>query len=202
MRMQPLPNAPTRDPARPRQKFYIDRREWVLEALREGKTHREIGSKLRLTVERVRQIAKEALEGYRVEPTRDHSHLQIARLRPALRTAADAVVRGDVKAVYPLVKILEKLDAYQAKVVKLDVPAEDPEARASVKMFNDKIQMIKEHYNRMGLVEQVQTLAQAYALAELEKEHMEAKAKAAEAEAEEQAAEAETSANETETPDA
>ena len=187
--MQPLPNAPTRDPARPRQKFYIDRRHWVLEALREGKTHREIGSKLRLTPERVRQIAKEALEGYRVEPTRDHSHLQIARLRPALRTAADAVVRGDVKAIYALVKILEKLDAYQAKIVEFDVPAEDPEAAAaSVKMFNDKIKMIKEHYNRIGLVEQVQTLAQAYALAELEKEHAEAQAKAEEQAAEAQAA--------------
>lgn len=177
--MQSLSDPPIRDPARPRRRHHINRRDWVLEALRAGKTQAEIATALRITRERVRQIAKEALDGLRVEPLREHNHLQIARLRPALRTAGDAVVLGEVNAIYPLLKILDKLDAYQASSSRFYVPNEDEELSAGVKMFLDKIQMIKEHYNRLGLVEQVQTLAQAYALSELEREQREAQEKAA-----------------------
>jgi hypothetical protein len=193
----PATPTPAPTPARPRRKHPIRRADWVLEALRAGRTHGEIAKTLHVKRDRVRLLAKEALDGHRVEPVREHNHIQIARLRPALQAASDAVACGEVRAIYPLLKVLEKLDTYQERTLKLDVPSEDAETREGIKMFMEKIQMIKDHYHKLGLVEQVQTLAQAYALSEAVQERRQAQAAAAASEADGQEGEEPDSAGAT-----
>jgi hypothetical protein len=42
----------------------------------------------------------------------DHKRMQIARLTPALRLAADGVAQGDAKSISLLLKIIDRLDRY------------------------------------------------------------------------------------------
>ena len=75
-----------------------------------------------LTAERIRQIVREAFEKRLLD-----SPLQLARLQPAMRIAAEAVADGDVTAIAPLMKVLDRLDRYQ-RVAKA-VQVYDDEAR-------------------------------------------------------------------------
>lgn len=157
-----LPDDAT-EPQPKRSFLAASRRAWVIEALKEGQTHPEIAAALGISRERVRQIAKEALAGHSVEPEREHVHVQIARLTPALKTARAAVAEGNVAAITPLLRILDKLDAYQARVMKLDIPALDAEAAATRREFTQKLERIQAEFRAIGLADQVQTLAETYA---------------------------------------
>jgi hypothetical protein len=48
-----------------------------------------------------------------VEDESDHAKLQLARLTQAMQIASMAIADGDVKAIPPLVKVLDRLDRYQ-----------------------------------------------------------------------------------------
>ncbi len=52
-----------------------------------------------------------------IDRGQDHAHLQLERLMPALRLAGESVVRGDLKAIAPLIKVIDRLDKHQATVV-------------------------------------------------------------------------------------
>ena len=86
--------------------------------LREGWAYDEIARAEDLSAERIRQIVSEVLGKRVVDRGEDHAHLQLARLAPALRVAAQAVERGELKAVGPLLKVLDRLDRYQTRVVE------------------------------------------------------------------------------------
>ena len=47
----------------------------------------------------------------------DHAHLQLERLMPALRIVGEAIGRGELKAVAPLIKLIDRLDKHQDTVV-------------------------------------------------------------------------------------
>jgi hypothetical protein len=47
----------------------------------------------------------------------DHAHLQLERLMPALRLVGEAIERGELKAVAPLIKVTDRLDKHQETVV-------------------------------------------------------------------------------------
>jgi len=160
----------------PRSTVASRRRAWVREALTQGRTHPEIAQALGISYERVRQIAKESLAGHSVEPVREHIHVQIARLTPALGIASDAVARGEVSAVPHLIKILDRLDAYQARALTLDIPSEDPERAEAKRKFMANMERIKEDFREMGFAEQVDSLAAAYAATEVLAEHQAEKA--------------------------
>ena len=66
-----------------------------------------------MTAERIRQIVREALEKRLLDEETDHAKLQLARLRPAMRIAGEAVADGHIKAIDPLLKVLDRLDRYQ-----------------------------------------------------------------------------------------
>ena len=89
-----------------------DRR--IVERLREGFGFHEIAREERLSDRRVRQIVKQALEGREALESAIHAHMQIDRLGHAMRVAGDALARGDVRAVAPFIKAVEKLDRYQS----------------------------------------------------------------------------------------
>jgi hypothetical protein len=102
------------------------RRQRIMERLREGRSYEEIAQGEGLSRERVRQIVVEALAQREVEAQRDHAQLQMLRLAPALRLAAKGVAEGDQRAIAELVRVLDRLDKYQATG---GVPAYDEGAR-------------------------------------------------------------------------
>ena len=112
----------------------VMRRGRIFARLREGWAYDEIAREERLTAERVRQIVREALERHPLDEDTDHAKLQLARLQPAMRIAAAAVEEGDVAAIAPLLKVLDRLDRYQRAAKAVQVY--DDEAR---KKLMDKI---------------------------------------------------------------
>jgi hypothetical protein len=91
----------------------ILRRKRIFARLREGWAYDEIAEDEGVTAERIRQIVREALEKRVPDEESDHAKLQLARLRPAMRIAAEAVADGHIKAINPLLKVLDRLDRYQ-----------------------------------------------------------------------------------------
>ena len=89
------------------------RRGRIFARLREGWAYDEIAEDEGVTAERIRQIVREALGKRLLDEETDHAKLQLARLRPAMRIAAEAVADGHIKAINPLLKILDRLDRYQ-----------------------------------------------------------------------------------------
>ena len=89
------------------------RRKRIFARLNEGFAYDEIAREERLTARRVRQIVTEVLDRREVDGDSAHALLQLGRLGPALRAAGEAVAGGDVRAIAPLVKVLDRLDRYQ-----------------------------------------------------------------------------------------
>jgi hypothetical protein len=89
------------------------RRGRVFARLGEGWAYDEIARQEGLTAERVRQIVREVLKKRPVDNGADHALLQMARLAPAIQMAGDAVLKGEVTAIAPLLKVLDRLDRCQ-----------------------------------------------------------------------------------------
>jgi hypothetical protein len=99
----------------------ILRRGRIFARLREGWAYDEIAEDEGVTAERIRQVVREALGKRLLDEETDHVKLQLARLRPAMRIASEAVADGHIKAINPLLKVLDRLDRYQrtAKVTQV-----------------------------------------------------------------------------------
>jgi uncharacterized protein YdbL (DUF1318 family) len=85
----------------------------IFARLNEGWAYDEVARDERLSGRRVRQIVSQVLDRREVDGEGAHAHLQLGRLGPALRVALQAVAEGDVKAIAPLIKVLDRLDRYQ-----------------------------------------------------------------------------------------
>jgi hypothetical protein len=81
--------------------------------LREGWAYDEIAREEGVSPQRVRQIVSKVLDKRVIDRSEDHARLQLARLGPALRVAGDALSTGDLKAITPFLKVLDRLDKYQ-----------------------------------------------------------------------------------------
>jgi hypothetical protein len=75
-----------------------------------------------------------------VDSGTDHAKLQLDRLAPVMQLAAEAVAAGDVTAITPYLKVLDRLDRYQAVAGANQVY--DDEAR---KKLMDKINRAAEN---------------------------------------------------------
>jgi hypothetical protein len=93
------------------------RRKRIFARLREGWAYDEIAGEERVSAERIRQIVSEILEKRVIDRGVDHAHLQLERLMPALRIVGEAIGRGELKAVAPLIKVIDRLDKHQTTVV-------------------------------------------------------------------------------------
>jgi hypothetical protein len=113
------------------------RRARIFARLREGWAYDEVAREEELTPERVREVVREALERRLVDDETDHAKLQLARLAPAMQIAGMAVADGDVKAIPPFLKVLDRLDRYQ-RAAKVNQVYDD-EAR---KRLLDKINRV------------------------------------------------------------
>jgi hypothetical protein len=93
------------------------RRKRIFAKLREGWAYDEIARDERVSPERIRQIVSEVLGKRVIDRGADHAHLQLERLMPALRLVGEAIERGELKAVAPLIKVTDRLDKHQETVV-------------------------------------------------------------------------------------
>ena len=84
----------------------------IFQRLREGWAYDDIAKEEHLSAERIRQIVAQVLEHRVMDTGEDHAHLQLERLRPALRLVGEAVARGDLKAIGPLIKLIDRLDKH------------------------------------------------------------------------------------------
>ena len=94
-----------------------ERRKRIFARLREGWAYDEIAGEERVSPERIRQIVSEVLDKRVIDRGVDHAHLQLERLMPALRIVGEAIGRGELKAVAPLIKVIDRLDKHQVTVV-------------------------------------------------------------------------------------
>lgn len=86
------------------------RRARIFMQLREGRPRTEIAREEGLTDTRIRQIIRETLKKRVVDAPTDDAMLQLMRLEPALRLAAEAVVTGDIKTVRYYLKLFDQLN--------------------------------------------------------------------------------------------
>jgi hypothetical protein len=104
----------------------------MLERLREGWGYRDVARSEGLSDRRVRQIV--AAHVKRCEPVEAETHaaLQIERLSFAVKVAGEALAKGDIRAITPFIKAIDRLDHYQASARKAAPSARSQEADALV----------------------------------------------------------------------
>ena len=117
------------------------RRKRIFARLREGASYEEIGAEESVSRERIRQIVSEVLQKRSVDSGADHAKLQLDRLLPAMQLGAEAIAAGDVSAIAPYLKVIDRLDRYQAVAGAEQVY--DAEAR---KKLMDKINRMAENF--------------------------------------------------------
>ena len=103
--------------------------------------------------ERIRQIVSEVLQKRSVDSGADHAKLQLDRLAPLMQIAAEAVAAGDIRAITPYLKVLDRLDRYQTVASANQVY--DDEAR---KKLMDRINRMAENFG----VDEVMAAARAH----------------------------------------
>jgi uncharacterized protein YerC len=103
-------------PARRRLKALgkMQRRKRIFARLREGASYEEIAGEEGVSRERIRQIVSEVLQKRSVDSGADHAKLQLDRLAPLMQLATEAVAAGDIRAITPYLKVLDRLDRYQS----------------------------------------------------------------------------------------
>jgi predicted transcriptional regulator len=116
------------------------RRRRIFARLREGWTYEEIANGEGVTITRIRQIVSKELEQRAVDSGAEHAKLQLERLVPAIQLAAEAIAAGDVSAITPYLKALDRLDRYQTVASAEQVY--DDEAR---KKLMDRVNSIAEN---------------------------------------------------------
>ena len=93
------------------------RRKRIFARLREGASYEEIAGEEAVSRERIRQIVSEVLQKRSVDSGADHAKLQLDRLTPVMQLAAEAIAAGDVSAITPYLKVLDRLDRYQTVAI-------------------------------------------------------------------------------------
>src|ERR1700678_2612478 len=106
-----------------------------------GLTYDEIAAEEGVSSARVRQIASEELQKRVVDSGAEHAKLQLDRLAPAVQLGAEAIASGEISAITPYLKALDRLDRYQT--VASANQAYDNEAR---KKLMDKINRMAENF--------------------------------------------------------
>src|SRR5277367_4990436 len=130
------------------------RRRRIFASLREGFTYDEIAADEGVSPSRIRQIVSKELEQRAVDSGAEHAKLQLDRLAPAIQLAAQAIAAGDISAITPYLKALDRLDRYQ--VVASANQVYDDEAR---KKLIDKVNRLAEN---LGIDEDFAAAVQAH----------------------------------------
>ena len=89
------------------------RRRRIFALLREGFTYDEIAAEEGVSASRIRQIVSQELQQRGVDSGAEHAKLQLDRLAPAVQLGAQGIASGDLSAISPSLKALDRLDRYQ-----------------------------------------------------------------------------------------
>jgi uncharacterized protein YdbL (DUF1318 family) len=130
------------------------RRRRIFAQLREGFTYDEIAAEEGVSTSRIRQIVSQELQQRAVDSGAEHAKLQLDRIAPAMQLGAEAIASGDVSAIMPYLKALDRLDRYQ--VVANANQVYDDEAR---KKLMDKINRLA---NNLGIDQEFESAVQAH----------------------------------------
>jgi hypothetical protein len=122
--------------------------------MREGFTYDEIAAEEGVSSSRIRQIVSQELQQRGVDSGAEHAKLQLDRLAPAVQLGAQGIASGDLSAISPYPKALDRLDRYQT--VASANQAYDDEAR---KKLLDKINRLAEN---LGINEDFAAAVQAH----------------------------------------
>jgi DNA-binding CsgD family transcriptional regulator len=139
---------------RPNAHGKMQRRKRIFARLREGASYEEIAGEECVSRERIRQIVSEVLKKRAVDSGSEHAKLQLDRLAPAIQLGAEAIAAGDVSAISPYLKALDRLDRYQTVASAEQVY--DDEAR---KKLMDKINRLA---NNLGIDENFAAAVEAH----------------------------------------
>ena len=85
----------------------------ILERVRDGLAYADVAREEKITVRRVQQIVAGEIKRRETDEGATHANLQLDRLGYAMRVACEALAEGDVKAIAPFVKVIDRLDRYQ-----------------------------------------------------------------------------------------
>jgi hypothetical protein len=94
----------------------------IFARLQDGASYADIAAEEGLSRERLRQIVRAATAPGRGWDGPDHKRMQMARLTPALRLAADGVAQGDAKLIPLLLQIIDRLDRYSDPLAHFSSP--------------------------------------------------------------------------------
>src|ERR1700690_1973347 len=130
------------------------RRRRIFASLPEGFTYDEIAADEGVSPSRIRQIVSKELEQRGVERGAEHAKLELDRLAPAIQLAAEAMAAGDISAITPYLKALDRLDRCQTVASANQVYYD--EAR---KKLMDKINRMAENF---GINEAFAAAAEAH----------------------------------------
>ncbi len=117
------------------------RRRRIFAQLREGFTYEEIAAEEGVSASRIRQIVSQELGQRAADSGAEHAKLQLDRLAPAIQLAAESIAGGDISAITPYLKALDRLDRYQTVASANQVY--DDEAR---KKLMEKINRMAENF--------------------------------------------------------
>jgi hypothetical protein len=117
--------------ARPRLNSYTRalRRERIFSHVQLGASSTDIAREEGLSEQRVRKIVADALKRQAVDDPRDYALLQLVRLESAHDLAARTIAAGNLKAIAPYLKVLDRLDRYR-KTTGAAKKVYDDDARA------------------------------------------------------------------------
>ena len=123
------------------------RQERIFARLRQGLSYDDVAREERVTPKRVRQIVAEVLRRREVDDGSAHARLQLARLEPLLKVAAQAAGDGDVRAIPAALKVLDRIDRYQ-KAAKVDEKYGEEMRRKLLAKLNRMAEAQNERYGR------------------------------------------------------
>ncbi len=117
----------------------------MLDCLSEGWSYRDVASVEGLSERRVRQIVAGHVRRSAPVDEDAHAALQIERLGFAVKVAGEALAKGDIRAIAPYIKAIDRLDAYQTRARKAtpSQPSREPDALV-VKALVDRVRRVVE----------------------------------------------------------
>ena len=123
----------------------VARTKRMLERLRAGDAYEDIARDEGLSESRVRRIVAERLKRREAVAEGTHANVQLDRLSFAMRVASETLAKGDVKAIAPLIKVIDRLDHYQARAS--EAAARRRRTEADEVVFQELVRRIRRDYD-------------------------------------------------------
>jgi hypothetical protein len=112
------------DAARARKREKALRRDAMLEAVVSGMDYGQIAQDAGISLKTLRREIDRALDERPLDAPERYVRVQVQRLTKAMCVIGEAVDKGNLKAVKPLMEVLEKLDRYHGMAARAAAEAD------------------------------------------------------------------------------